>query len=295
MNMKAIRRILFAVKNPEAGRQPGIDKAIHIAQSLGASLELFHAFSASDEPPESALAPLRARLEKHAARARAAGVRASATVAWDRPAHEAIVRRATVARADIIVAECHQGRRLAPWLIRLTDWELIRISAIPVLLLKNTKRWNRPAILAAVDPAHARAKPSGLDRAIIGWGRQLEQKLRGEMTVMHANLPPFAAFSSGNPTIGAANLSAAYTAQRERAAREFVRFAVKNRVPPARRRIVEDTPDVAIPLVARKLRVEIVVMGAISRSGIARVFIGDTAERVLGSLPCDILVVKPRS
>jgi hypothetical protein len=34
-------------------------------------------------------------------------------------------------------------------------------------------------------------------------------------------------------------------------------------------------------------------MGAISRSGLKRAMIGNTAERVLNQLPCDVLVVKP--
>jgi hypothetical protein len=34
-------------------------------------------------------------------------------------------------------------------------------------------------------------------------------------------------------------------------------------------------------------------MGAVSRSGLKRVFIGNTAERALNELPCDVLVVKP--
>ena len=34
-------------------------------------------------------------------------------------------------------------------------------------------------------------------------------------------------------------------------------------------------------------------MGAVSRSGLQRVVIGNTAERILGDLPCDVLVVKP--
>jgi len=34
-------------------------------------------------------------------------------------------------------------------------------------------------------------------------------------------------------------------------------------------------------------------MGALARSGLKRVFIGNTAERVLSALPCDVLVVKP--
>ena len=41
------------------------------------------------------------------------------------------------------------------------------------------------------------------------------------------------------------------------------------------------------------VRAAIVVMGAVSRSGLRRAFIGNTAERVLDRLPCDVLVVKP--
>jgi universal stress protein E len=33
-------------------------------------------------------------------------------------------------------------------------------------------------------------------------------------------------------------------------------------------------------------------MGAISRSGLKRIFIGNTAEHTLDSLKCDLLVVK---
>ena len=43
--MSAIKKILVAVKNPDARRQPGVDKAIGIARSLGASVELFNAIS----------------------------------------------------------------------------------------------------------------------------------------------------------------------------------------------------------------------------------------------------------
>jgi hypothetical protein len=34
-------------------------------------------------------------------------------------------------------------------------------------------------------------------------------------------------------------------------------------------------------------------MGAVSRAGLKRVFIGNTAERMLDMLDCDVLVVKP--
>jgi universal stress protein E len=60
-----------------------------------------------------------------------------------------------------------------------------------------------------------------------------------------------------------------------------------------RSHLVEGNPAVMIPRKARELGAGIVVMGAVSRSGLQRVFIGNTAERVLEALPCDVLVVKP--
>jgi universal stress protein E len=45
---------------------------------------------------------------------------------------------------------------------------------------------------------------------------------------------------------------------------------------------------------AAKLAPGIVVMGAISRSGLKRLIIGNTAERVLDFLECDVLIVKPK-
>ena len=189
--MSAIKKILVAVKNPDARRQPGVDKAIGIARLLGASVELFNAISAPvflelepltgktvAEIRREALELRAARLEKLAARARKRGVKATCSVEWDFPPHEAIVRRARSSKADLIIAECHQGLRLKPWLIHLTDWELLRTSTLPVLLLKNTRPWREPTILAAVDPSHSHDKPARLDTAIVAEARRFARALR---------------------------------------------------------------------------------------------------------------------
>jgi Universal stress protein family len=36
------------------------------------------------------------------------------------------------------------------------------------------------------------------------------------------------------------------------------------------------------------------VMGAVSRSGLKRLIIGNTAEKVIDQVACDLLVVKPK-
>jgi len=47
--------------------------------------------------------------------------------------------------------------------------------------------------------------------------------------------------------------------------------------------------------VMRRLHAGVVVMGALSRAGLKRLFVGNTAERTLDWLTCDVLVVKPRN
>ena len=280
--MDNIRRILFAVKDPEGRKHAAIDKAIDIAKRLNASLELFHAISAPlfldlqpltgttlPELKSEALRLQSQRLEVHAARARDLGVKVICKVRWDYPPHEAIVRRARRSGADLVIAECHEGSRLQPWLVHLTDWELLRLSPAPVLLFKNTRLYRRPALLAAVDPAHLHAKPTQLDTEIITAGEQMAESLGGSLHVMHANH------------------------RNRKGSADFKALAEKSGISRAHRHEVSGDPAHGIPKVARATRAQIVVMGAMSRSGLKRVFIGNTAERVLPDLPCDVLVVKP--
>jgi nucleotide-binding universal stress UspA family protein len=74
----------------------------------------------------------------------------------------------------------------------------------------------------------------------------------------------------------------------------FERFMTARDVAPVCRHLVNGPPAREIPAVARRTGAELVVMGAVSRSGLRRVFIGSTAERVLDALPCDVLVIRPR-
>jgi universal stress protein E len=57
--------------------------------------------------------------------------------------------------------------------------------------------------------------------------------------------------------------------------------------------LVQGRPNEAIPGTAKRERSAIVAMGVVSRSGLKRFFIGNTAEFVMDAVAADILVVKP--
>jgi universal stress protein E len=65
-------------------------------------------------------------------------------------------------------------------------------------------------------------------------------------------------------------------------------------IPESRRHLVPRHPIDAIKEVTAEVGCAIIVMGAISRSGIKRLVLGNTAERVFDELSCDVLVVKPK-
>ena len=53
------------------------------------------------------------------------------------------------------------------------------------------------------------------------------------------------------------------------------------------------SPSHAILTCADRLKPDLVVMGTISRAGIAGLAVGNTAERILSHLDCSLLTVKP--
>jgi universal stress protein E len=294
--MSIYSRILCAVRDTDPRRTPIVAKAFALARACDAKLELFHAISAPLYLPERArdvtIADLkrdivelhRLRLERIAERARRKGVHVTCTVLWDHPPHEAIVRRATETRADLVVAQCHEGGGHR-WAMRFTDWELVRTCAVPVLLLRDAAPWRRPAILAAVDPVHAHDKPADLDESILVGGRALAAILRGRLHVVHANHPPLLGLAAETPFVTEDLLSHGH--------REFHRLMSRADMAARRGHLVEGAPEKVIPRVADDIGARIVVMGAVSRSGLKRLLIGNTAERVLGKLDCDVLIVKP--
>jgi universal stress protein E len=73
----------------------------------------------------------------------------------------------------------------------------------------------------------------------------------------------------------------------------FSRALRSARIARSRQYLIARPPIDAIAEAALKSGSAIVVMGAISRSGYKRLLIGNTAERILDELPCDIMVIKP--
>ncbi len=301
--MRAIRRILVAVKDPTAKSLPAVEKAAQLAKAFGAQLELFHGissplyidvYSIRETVPEierTTKSDCLTKLEKIAERLRARGLKVATSAEWDYPVYEAIVRRALRSKADLVVSERHAGLHIAPGLLRLTDWELLRLSPIPVLLVKTRGTYDKPVVLAAIDPGHAFSKPAKLDSEILRVGSQVTDALRGSLHAVHAYIP-VGAFPYG--AVDMATVDKLEAQANAEAQRRLDKALGKTAIPRKNRHLVGRHPVDAILQTAHQTQSDIVVMGAVARSGFKRLVIGNTAEGALDYLDCDLLIVKPK-
>lgn len=301
--MRSFRQLLVAVQDLET-TSPALVKAGQLARALGARLELFHAISPWPYPGDYAVprvelleverkarALILTRLETIAAKLRPR-IDVTAAAEWDRPPYEAIIRRAQHIKADLIVAGRHIGDHSIAGLLRLTDWELLRLAPVPVLLVKAPGRYRHPVVMAAVDPAHANSKPARLDERILIASSTLTRALRGTLHALHAYLP-FPLIEKPHLPLSQATLERLKVEIAATASHDFDRVLRTTKIPKAHRHLVGRHPIDAIEQTAADIHSSIVVMGAISRAGFKQLFIGNTAEAVLDNLNCDVLIVKP--
>ena len=303
--MQNVKRILVAVKDPGARALPAVRKAAQLAKAYGAELELFHSLSQTimvdalqaqemdlrDYEREQVERTL-ARLETIAARLRRHRIEVTVSAEWDHPPSEAIVRRAIRRKSDLVVAERHAGRHVAGWMLSYTDWELLRLAPCPVLIVKTPRPYHRPTVMAAVDPLHQHAKPVRLDAEILKTAGSLKTAMKGAMQVVHVYPPPVVV--SAGWVAGPIMMPGADGRQAESQARAALEAELERLpLPSLKVTVVEGVPRETIPATARSLKASIVVMRAVSRCGLKRLLIGNTAEGVLDALPCDVLIIKP--
>ena len=305
--MNEITKIL-AVVDPTIEAQPAVRRAIWLAKSTGAELELlvcyYNRYLAEDllfrSPSLEKARNLdieshEKHLEKIAEPLRAAGIAVKTSVAWDHPLHDGIVRQAVLYQADIVIKDSHHHSAVARALLTHTNWHLIRTCPTPLWLVKPHELAEQPAFIAAIDPNHEHDKPAALDEKILQLSRLISDAVGG---VVHA----FHSYDAGN-AVAAATANAAIPVslpfdsieQQIYAdhSKRFQEITELHNVDEDKVHLVSGVTHEELPVIAELIGADVVVMGAVARNRWKRLLIGATAERTLEHLPCDLLIVKP--
>jgi universal stress protein E len=203
-------------------------------------------------------------------------------VTWDHPAHEAIVRQVLKTKPDLVITASHRHGRVARWLLANTDWELIRQCPCPVWFVRSPDIPLEPSILVAVDPFHAHDKPAILDDRLVRMAHRIGEQFDGKVTLVHACSVPNEAIAVRQLVLARAKQAVTDLATRHGVASEYCEVRIGR-------------PEEIIASIERRNAADLLVMGAVSRSIDTHPVIGNTAERVIDHVACDLLVMKPGS
>jgi universal stress protein E len=219
-------------------------------------------------------------LEALAAPLRDSGLQTETEAIWGHPPFEAIVHDVLDYQPDLVIHSARRHSRLSRIFLSNEDWQLVRTCPAPLLLVKEKMWRNEPVIIAAVDPKHSHGKPMGLDHKILRVANDVSEKLGGLVYIMHS-------FSE-------IPMSGKYPEAASKEHRKAMADLLNDfDIPENRVCIIDESVEFALPELELDLQADLVVMGAISRSRLADVFIGNTAEKVLDYLESDVLIVKP--
>jgi universal stress protein E len=301
--MNTIRNILVIV-DPAATHHSAVIKGALLAEKFGARLELFACNAAlpplkrvANGPPQSTVSlatELKDLLETFAVPLRARGLEVATDAICAAPLHAALLDHARQTNADLIVKDTRHHTFARRTVFTNTDWELIRGLSASLLLTKPAAWAQVPSILAAVDPGQENDKNAQLDRCILDHAAQLTQRFDGNLHIVQAypcKVPVVAPIMAG-PLLTASISPEAMAAEHATKFKCLTRLAEQYSLPMRNIHLEVGGVRGSICNVASQVHADVVVMGTVSRNGLARAFIGNTAEEVLDRLPCDALIVK---
>jgi universal stress protein E len=280
-------------------------KGAALAQTFNAHLELFICefragldarHGAADRARALMLQQRREQLEQLAKSLREQDIDVSIDATFCNPLHEGVLRKLAKMPVDMVIKDTHHHSLLRRTFITNTDWQLIRSCSAPLLLVKETVWAQHPVLLAAIDPSHTNDKPAVLDGEICAWTTTLASRLHGNASALHTFIP--GTLLMGSITAGALAVASTISAELIEEEKQARLQMLLDTVSPCgiasnNTHLVLGSPVETLPGESERLHVDIVVMGAISRSRMQRLFVGSTAEQVLERMPCDVLIVKP--
>ncbi len=262
---------LFVVYDPTREEQPALRRAADIAERNSSSVHVFACiYSDAERSADSStevkrlLAGQRDILAEAVAPLSERGIAVTTEVEWDKDWYHAVVRASLKHGADMVLKSSFKhspGKRL---LNKTSDWTLIRECLCPVLLVKERAPREVPRVLAAIDICARKDSYERLNQNIIDVSKHILDKSGAEVHFVNA----FDDFK-GIPN-------------RQELVREYG-------IDSDNIHIKMGKPEKVIVKCAKKLDVSLVVLGNSARSGLSAAIHGNTVEKVLDKLKCDVL------
>ena len=306
--MKRFKNILLFYDG-KVGTDAALARAQTLARSNGARLTIVEVIERIPGDLLSLLGPLtrdeldhqeryiaerKAQLERLALSLCEDGLTVGSEVLRGTPFLE-VIRKVLRDDHDLVVMTADSRKGLREVTFGSTSMHLMRKCPCPVWVM-NPKAGRRfQHILAAVDPPVAATANKELDVKILQLASSLSRMEGCELEVLHAWELTGRDLDTSRSEITDRIKSDLITRNKEihQGAVDRLLADVDLSGTEPNINLPRGEPWAIIPRFAREQAVDLIVMGTVTRTGIAGFFMGDTAEHVLQQVDCSVLAIKP--
>ncbi len=306
--MKRFQNILVAVDLSQDDRlvtadfaphsQHAVQEAMWLATRSGARLTFFYSLDVSERTQrlieedeglmDNVLEQARRVLRLLVDRAAAEGVQADSQVTFGKSWLE-LIRHVLHHDNDLLIAGTRHRSRLQSTLFGSTGMKLLRKCPCPVWITQPRPHRKLNSLVIASDL-------SPVSNLAIDLAASVALEYHAEMHVVHA-INSASANELRAMGLPLERVDEHLTHERHWAEQELQiqlqRPAVQELENPPHARISSGEPEVVILDMLTATKADLLVMATIGRSGIPGMVIGNTAERLLPSVNCSVLAVKP--
>ncbi len=301
--MRRFKKILFATQ-AAANEKPALARAMELAQSNGAELIVFDVvdeISTGSADPEiiNKMKDYQNRLieDRHTeldqmikmVAADYPDVPTSIEVRSGRAFIE-IIRTVQNENYDLVMKVREENKVAHQFVFGSTDFKLMRKCPCPVWIIKPTNRKRFTRILAAVDPDPM--NPEAPNRLIMDIATSLAETEKSELYVVHT-------WQLENESILRGSLIPKDELTELRKGMELAHQHQLDLLQSHYRAhkktvcLITGYPGEIIPNLVREKSIDLIVMGTVGHTGVAGLIIGNTAEKILNTVDCSVLTVKP--
>lgn len=298
--MQNIKNI-FVVLEAGQEEQTALERAAYIAQATGASLHLFMCAydravgiatflsgSQRDTFVQTIVDGSQVMVNRLAAPLLEKEIQVTTETVWNRHPSDAIIKAAGAGDYDLLM-KCSPTSTGPEKMFNHIDWNLMRYSPCPVMLVK-TGQWDDVGqVLAAVAAVPESKLHETLNKAILDRASYLATELEFDLHLVCAYPAPpvYVPVSKASDSL-------------KNYRRKMSNMVITNLkklgdeygVLDAHQHAIEGPVDWVIPKVSKDLVAEFVVMGNVARESLTGISIGSTAESILDQLNTNVLMVR---
>lgn len=226
----------------------------------------------------------RADLMATAAKLKLTAKNVTIEVQWSKRPEVAIAAAAERCIADLAIVSSGHHSKLSRTFFSHADSRILRHIQVPVLLANDKPAAPYKTIIAAVDPGHKDDVENRINHSIVSEARKVAARFGSELFLAHA-------YPSELSVVNSEYIPPMETmAQWKQAATEaMMEFAQAVNVDSDHVLLSGQPAFFALVTLAEEKQADLMVLGVHSRSAIGEFFLGNTAERLLSSVQCDVL------